>query len=185
MTTKFCTAPGWNAAQELRRSHRGRICGAENAFTGTGSNSVKDSDLDELSSRLDEEGKAGIALHRINTFLTSHRAVPTPNKFETGAVGCRIDFTHPDKHNVLQKVSVVLGGEDEPQLYKEQGILVVFYGSPLGRMLVGKRVGSYFEYTKAGKVFDAEISAIGLPPEPDIVVGNDASEVALPLAAVG
>lgn len=183
-TLKSCTTPGWHAAQEQRRNHKGKICCTENAFTGTGSNSVKNSELDLLSSELDEEGKAAIALHRINTFLSTHRAVPAPTKFETVALGCRVDFDHPDQHGKLQKVSVVIGGEDEPEIYKKQGIIVVFYGSPLGKILVGKGVKGYFDYTKGGKTYDAEITAIGLPPEPD-VVQDESSQLALPLAKTG
>lgn len=180
---KHCTTPGYHAAEQLRKRLKGTICGPENAFTGTGNNSTTDGDLAELNTTRDEEGKAALRLHQINKFLVTHRPVPVPTKFDKAFVGTRVDFEYPDEHDKIKKGSLVLGGENEQELYKKQKILSVFYQSITGRAVLGKSVGDFFDY---GRFSDAKITAIGLPPEPDPdEEATDSAQLALPLAKTG
>lgn len=177
----YCTTKGWTEADRLRQQYKGNICCAENAFTGTGSNSVKDSDLGELSSRLDQEGIAAAGLNRINTFLSTHRPAPLPQQFIETTVNHAVAVLYTDADGVDKTILYVLGGEDEPQLYKKQGIAVVFYNSPLGRNLIRRTVGHQFDLKTGGETFSATITAISPLPDPDVSEPESTGQMTLAL----
>jgi len=123
--------------------------------------------MDELSSHLAEEGIAASRLARTNNFLASHHPAPIPAQFTFATVNHTVEVLCTDSDGAKQTKQFVLGGEDEPELYRKQGITVLFYQSPVGARLIRKEVGHEFELMLEGVVYEAEIIAIKPLPEAD------------------
>ncbi len=170
MTHNHCTTPGYDRAQTLRaRLKRDICCDGDNAFTQTGSNSIRESDIDEVNEAIRQEGLAGLSLGRINDFLVKHRPLPAPTSFDVVSIGSMVTINYKDDHYMLQTKKYVIGGEDEPELYKKQKIPIVCYKAALGAKLFQKQKGEEIELKQGSKTYSATIVDIGLPPEPDVL----------------
>ncbi len=178
---KVCTRNGMKAAQTMRSLLKSTLCEPMNSFTGTGNNSVKNGEKGELYDTLLAEATGSISLTRLNMFIASHVQAMVSPEIDKTCVDRMVTLEYDDEEGETKTLKYVVGGEDEPQLYIQQGVRVIFYETPLGAALVGKRVGDDLTIKLGGKSYDATIVAIEHTPEPDHEVHAEDAQRQLPL----
>lgn len=160
---KFCTNAGMTLAWTLHAQLKIGICceGGSNAITGTGSNSIRESETSEISEFMRQQGLDALALNRVATFIANHTPVEQ-TKFDKCRVGTLVTGTYDDAAGIEQTYSFVIGGSDEPLAYGDD-VPILFYEANFAAEFLGKEVGDVVHVRKDGVLINFEITAIAKP----------------------
>lgn len=159
---RHCTTAGHAHMTAQSKELRRKICAHKrDSLTGFSSNSARDSEMSEFVEEMRQHGHDADRLAKAAHFLAEHRPVPEPTRFDEARIGHQVTLEYEDEDGETVRKNHVLGGDNEPDIFVDAAC--VNYEAPLGRALLGKRVGSELTIRVNRKKHDATVVAIGLP----------------------
>lgn len=160
-----CTAVGYAAAKaELQAlTCRGRF--RQNADTGGELSEEGMVTARELVDR--EVSSVQGRINSLKQFVSSHTPQPPPTQFETVELGHPVTIVYSNKQGKELHKKYVTGGAGEPEIYLGSGAMMLNINSPLGKLLIGKRVGDVFDAFLSGHDCEVRVEAIHQLLAPD------------------
>lgn len=139
--------------------------------------------MGDYQEHLRNEAMAGLSLARLDAFIAGHVPALVTSDLSHVSVDRLVVLEYEDSKGETVIRRFVIGGEDEPQLYTQQGIQVIYYGSPLGKALINRTVGNEVTIMAGGQEYDATVVGILLTPEPDLEMTAPDAQQQLPLSS--
>lgn len=169
---KYCTENGMKLAWILHaRLTTGFCCdGGVNVITGSGSNSIRESETSEVSEHMRQQSLAARELSGIATFIATHRPV-TQVSFDKCRVGTLVRGLYEDASGAEREMAFVIGGMHEPEVYGKD-LPIFYYEAPFAAEFLGKEVGEIVDVRLDNTPIEFEITHIEKPPASDLLMGT-------------
>jgi len=159
---KYCTTPGMEAAKDEYERLRKTVSRTE--APACGRNSVRESERQEHDTVLEQLAVTHGRMKMLAEFIHDHTPFSQQHVLQA-RVGNLVRIEYEDAAGGTKTKAFVLGGENEPAVFRDQDIEILSYLATFGKAFVGMEVGDTAKVQLDGVRVEAEITAIELLPQ--------------------